>query len=121
MKFDIRDRSKKFAIRVIKLINKFSKELALQEIAHQLVRSACSIGANLEEADAASSRKDFFHKVSISYKEAKETRYWLDLILEAELLKNQSNIKEAEALRNEAIELSRILFTIFEKKDKNNC
>ena len=120
MKFDIRDRCKKFAIRSIKLINKFPKELALQEIARQLIRSASSIGANLEEADAASSRKDFFHKVSISYKEARESRYWLDLILEAEQLHNQANIKEAGALRNEAVELCKILYSIFGKKDKSN-
>ncbi|MFH1709674.1 MAG: four helix bundle protein [bacterium] len=118
MKFDIRERAKKFAVRVIGLINKLPKEIASQEIGRQLIRSGCSVGANLEEADAASSRKDFFYKVAISYKEARESRYWLEIILETKLLHNQSNIKEAETLQVEAVELSKILFSIMKGRNK---
>jgi len=118
MKFDIRDRAKKFAIRIINLIKKFPKDVAGHALGRQLIRSGTSIGANLEEADAASSRKDFFHKVSISYKEARESRYWLEIMLETELLNNQSNIKEAKALQVEAVELSKILYSILRGKIK---
>ena len=116
MKFDIRERAKKFAVRIIALVKKLPKDVAGFELGKQLIRSGMSIGANLEEADAASSRKDFFHKVSISYKEARESRYWLELIIDAKLVMNEINIKEVEDLKNEAIELSKILFTIIGNK-----
>lgn len=116
MKFDIRDRAKEFAIRIIKIVKKFPRDIAGHELGRQLIRSGTSIGANLEEADAASSRRDFIHKVSISYKEAKESRYWLDVVLASELLNNEANIKEAKSLRTEAVELSKILFTIVNPK-----
>jgi four helix bundle protein len=119
MKFDIRERAKKFAIRIVKLVKKFPRDISGHELGKQLIRSGTSIGANLEEADAASSRKDFLHKVSISYKEAKETRYWLEVILNSELFNHQSNIKEAESLHQEAEELCKILFSIINPKKKN--
>lgn len=57
----------------------------LYELASQLFRSGTSIGANVEEAQAAQSKKDFIAKLSISAKEARETRYWLKLIDETEI------------------------------------
>lgn len=119
MTFDIRDRAKNFAIRTIALIRKFPKDVVGHTLGRQLIRSATSIGANLEEADGASSRKDFTHKVSISYKEARESRYWLEIALESDLLNHQNNIIEAKALQSEAIELSKILYSIVNSK-KNN-
>ncbi|OGB89368.1 hypothetical protein A2625_07755 [candidate division WOR-1 bacterium RIFCSPHIGHO2_01_FULL_53_15] len=116
MAFDIRDRAKKFAIRSIALIRKFPKDVVGHTLGKQLIRSATSIGANLEEADAASSRKDFFHKASISYKEARESRYWLEIALESDLLNHQNNINEAKALQAEAVELSKILYSIINQK-----
>lgn len=82
----------------------------------QLMRSATSIGANLEEADAASSKKDFLHKASIAYKEARESRYWLEIALESGLLNHQDNLNEAKALQAEAVELSKILYSIINSK-----
>ncbi len=119
MKFDIRDRTKKFAIRTINLVKKFPKDVAGQTIGRQLIRSGTSIGANLEEADAASSKKDFSHKISISYKEARESRYWLEIILEANILNNQANIEEAKLLQKEATELNKILYSILNPKRQN--
>ena len=116
MKFDIRERTKKFGIRIVNLVKKFPKDIAGQELGRQLIRSGTSVGANLEEADAAATRKDFFHKTSISLKEAKESSYWLDVILDSKLLNNQSNIEEAKSLRSEAFELCRILFSIVNPK-----
>jgi four helix bundle protein len=118
MKFDIRDRTKRFAVRIVKFIKRFPKDVGGHELGRQFLRSGTSIGANLEEADAASSRRDFLHKASIAYKEAKESRYWLEIILESELLNNQSNIEEAKALQAEAVELSKILYSIINPKKK---
>jgi len=117
MIFDIRDRTRKFAVRIIKLVKNLPNDTSGREIGRQLLRAGTSIGANLEEADGASTRKDFFHKVSIAYKEARESEYWLALILESKLFNNPRNVKEAESLRKEAIELSKILFSITDGKN----
>ena len=116
--FDIRDRTKRFAIKTIALIKKFPKDVVGHTLGKQLIRSATSIGANLEEADAASSRKDFLHKVSISYKEARESRYWLEIALESGLLNHQDNVNEVKALQAEAVELSKILYSIINSRKK---
>jgi four helix bundle protein len=118
MKIDIRDRARKFAVRIISLVKKLPRDVAGYKLGDQLIRSGTSVGANLEEADAAPTRRDFFHKVSISYKEAKETRYWLELILESKLFININNINEAETLKNEALELSKILYSIHKAKNE---
>jgi four helix bundle protein len=118
MNFDIRQRTRAFAVRTISLLRKFPKDLAGQEIGRQLIRSSTSIGANLEEADASPTRKDFFNKISISYKEARETRYWLEVILESHMINNPSNIEEAKSLLAESVEISKILFSISKGKNK---
>jgi four helix bundle protein len=64
MAFDIRERTKKFAVRVISLVKKLPKDVAGYKLGDQLIRSGTSIGANMEEADASPTRKDFFHKKS---------------------------------------------------------
>ena len=120
MKIDIRDRAKKFGIKIIELVRKLPKDLAGQEIGRQLIRSGTSIGANLEEADASPTRNDFFNKVSISYKEARESRYWLEIILESRMINNPSNVTELKSLVTEAIEMSKILYSIFKGKNKKN-
>ena len=119
MKFDLRQRTRDFGVRIIKLVKKFPRDIASHELGKQLIRSGTSIGANFEEADAASSRKDFLYKCCISCKEAKETNYWLDIILRSEMINNIDNINEAKALAQEANELSKIFYTIYNpKKDK---
>jgi len=77
------------------------------EVGRQVVRSATSIGANVEEADAAESKRDFIHKMGIAQKEARETRYWLRII-KATLLDDD----EVQTLTKESDELVRILYTI---------
>jgi four helix bundle protein len=75
----IQEKSFDFALKIIGLYKLMieQKEFVLSK---QLLRSGTSIGANVEEASAAYSKKDFAHKMSISSKEARETRYWLKLI-----------------------------------------
>ncbi len=81
----IQTKSFDFALKIIK----FYKHCLDQNeylLSKQLVRSGTSIGANIEEATAAQSKKDFIAKMSISSKEARETRYWLKLFSESELI-----------------------------------
>lgn len=80
----IQKKSFDFAIDIVSLY----KELVKQKefvISKQLLRSGTSIGANIEEAIAGQSRKDFIHKMSIASKEARETRYWLRILNESDL------------------------------------
>ncbi|MDG5817083.1 four helix bundle protein [Chitinispirillales bacterium ANBcel5] len=77
-------------------------------IGRQILKSGTSIGANVEEAIGGQSRQDFFAKITIAYKEARETKYWLRLLKEGNLL--QANI--ADSLLNDCDELLRILTAI---------
>jgi len=70
----------------------------------------------MEEADGASTRKDFFNKVSIARKEARETRYWLKVVIGSEILNHASNIEEAKKLIEESTEIIKILSSIIKKK-----
>jgi four helix bundle protein len=108
-KFDIQERTFEFAVQVVKLVNRLPRSVAGIEIGRQVVRSATSIGSNVEEADAAESKRDFIHKMSIAHKEARETRYWLRIV-RAALLGDD----EVEILIQESDELVRILYTIIE-------
>ena len=108
-KFDIQERTFEFAVRVVKLVNRLPRTIAGVEVGRQIVRSATSVGSNVEEADAAESKRDFIHKMSIAHKETRETRYWLRVI-GAALLDDE----EVRALIQESDELVRILYTIVE-------
>ncbi len=78
--------TKQFAIRIIKLSSQLSSMPEGNVIRYQLVKSGTSIGANYREANRAVSRADFRNKISICEKEASETQYWLEIIMEANLL-----------------------------------
>ena len=75
----------KFTGRVIKLIDAITGSFSGKKIADQLVRSSTSVGANYEEAHGTGSRADFTNKLQIALKEARETRYWLSVVLESGL------------------------------------
>lgn len=81
----IQKKSFDFALSIIKLYKVLTKNNEWV-ISKQLLRSATSIGANVEEAIAGQSRKDFVHKMSIASKEARETRYWLKLLNQSKLV-----------------------------------
>ena len=80
------EKSFQFSLRIVKLFGHLKKNRVERELALQLLRSGTSIGANVEEAIGGASRKDFIHKLTIAYKEARETNYWLKLLKEAGLL-----------------------------------
>jgi len=102
----VKDKSFAFALDVIALYKKLQTEREFV-ISKQLLRSGTSIGANIEEAVAAQSRKDFLSKMCVASKEARETRYWLDLLKQSKLAK-----VELDDSLSKAEELIRILTSI---------
>jgi len=97
----IQQKSFDFALKIIELYGKLvrAKEFVISK---QLLRSATSIGANVEEAIAGQSKKDFLHKMAIASKEARETRYWLKLLDESQILKigYKTYLQEIESIIN---------------------
>ena len=88
-------------LRIIKLFKHLRQNKVERDLCLQLLRSGTSVGANAEEAIGGSSRKDFVHKLEISYREARETRYWIRLFKESELLEARladSFIKDVEEI-----------------------
>ena len=104
-KSDLKDRCFRFSLDVIKMIDSLPRKTSTRVIADQLVRSSTSIGANLVEAKASSSRLEYkkFHEISL--KSANETKYWLDLLREAGL----ADSKITSSLHNEATELANMI------------
>ena len=82
----IKDKSKAFAIRIVRLYRYLSEEKREWILSKQLMRSGTSIGANVVEALAAISKKDFLAKMYISFKECCETEYWLELLHDTDYL-----------------------------------
>ncbi|PRX51919.1 four helix bundle protein [Salegentibacter salegens] len=80
------DKTFKFSLDIISLFKKLQEEREFI-ISRQLLKSATSIGANVEEAIAAQSKRDFISKMSIASKEARETKYWLRLLEDSEITK----------------------------------
>ena len=106
-----------FSVKIIRFLDKLPKKKLYWTIGDQLLRSATSIGANIIEAQAASSRKDFTNFYNHSLKSANETKYWLCLLRDAGNLE----INTVEPLLQEAIELSKIIgASILTLKGKRN-
>lgn len=99
------DKSKKFALRIIKLYKYLSENKREHILSKQLLRSGTSIGANLKEAAFAQSRADFQAKLFISQKECAETEYWLELLHESDYI----NKSEFDSIYEDCQELMRLL------------
>ena len=113
----VKQKSYEFALRIIKLCMQL-KNKQHYELSSQLLRSGTSIGANVEEALAGQSRKDFFAKMAIASKEARESNYWLRLLRDAEICNDQKS-KILIELSEELIKiLTSIVKTGYEKKLK---
>ena len=106
--FDIKKRTYIFALNIIKFIKSMPKDFSAAALGKQLLRSGTSIGANIMEGQAASSKKDFINYHLHSLKSAKETKFWLSLIKDSEL----GSVEETSALLSESKELSRIIASI---------
>jgi four helix bundle protein len=112
----VQQKSFAFAIRVVnayKYLTEQKKEFVLSK---QLLRSGTSIGANVEEATGGQSKKDFIAKISICYKEARETKYWLNLLTATDYLDE----KLSKSLLDDAEELCKILSSILLTTKQNN-
>ena len=112
---EIQDRALEFGVEILKFAERLPKSQVGNVLVRQLVRSGTSIGANLEEADGASSKKDFINKVLISRKEARETRYWLQLMKKADYINSPNNKVLLDKLIKESYELMKILSAIANK------
>ena len=99
------DKSKEFAIRIVKLYQYLCEEKKEFILSKQLLRSGTSIGANLAESECAISRNDFLSKIYIALKETSETLYWLELLKKTDYLTES----QYESLRSDAEELRRML------------
>ena len=84
------DKSKAFALRIIRLYQYLKNEKSEYVLSKQLLRSGTSIGANVKEAIRGQSRADFYAKLNISLKEASETEYWLELLHESEYIEEKA-------------------------------
>ena len=108
-KFDLEERTYNFAKNVAIYVKTLQVNPINLKYIDQVVRSSGSVGANYIEANERLSKKDFLHRIKICRKEAKETAYWLRLIVDT----NSDKFSEGgNVLRNEAIELKKIFSTI---------
>ena len=104
----VQQKSYDFALKIIQLNKLLIATSHEYEIARQILKSGTSIGANAEEAIGAQSRRDFKAKLSISYKEARETHYWLRLLRDSKIIEN----KISEPLLKDCNELLKIIGSI---------
>ncbi len=86
----LKTKSYEFALRIVSITRQLADERREYVLTKQLLRSGTSIGANVEEANQAESRKDFVHKLSIALKEASETNYWLRLLRDSRTLETET-------------------------------
>ncbi|NDE85254.1 MAG: four helix bundle protein [Verrucomicrobia bacterium] len=100
-KQELEQRTKEFSLNLIRFLQSLPKNYLGEAMGRQLLKSGTSIGANCREANRAESKADFIHKLAIAEKEASETVYWLEMMLEAGIGGKQ----EALRLMQEAREL----------------
>jgi four helix bundle protein len=98
---DLKQRTKEFALRVIRLVEALPKGRTADILGKELLRSGTSVGANYRAACRARSNADFISKMGIAEEEADEWLYWMELLIEAEIVKSV----ELESLMKEANEL----------------
>ncbi len=112
----ISDKSKAFAIRIVKLYKYLCDEKREFVMSKQILRSGTSIGANIRETKNAQSKADFISKMNIALKEADETAYWLELLVETEYI----NKNQFDNIYSDCNELIRILTSIIKSIKVNS-
>ena len=110
------EKSKHFAVRIVKLSKFLQEEKHEFVLTKQLLRSGTSIGANIREGTQAASRADFTNKLSIALKESVETEYWLELLAETEYLSDA----EFQSIYQDNKELTRLLTAIINTTKQTN-
>jgi four helix bundle protein len=101
----IQQKSYLFSLEIIRICRELQSQEKEFVLSHQLLKSGTSIGANIEEAIGAQTKKDFYAKITISYKEARETHYWLRLCKDS----NIGNAKTVDMLLESCTEIIKIL------------
>lgn len=104
----IQTKSYQFAVKTVNLCRYLMEDKKEYILSKQLLRSGTSIGANIEEAIGGHSEKDFFAKLTIAYKEARESKYWLNLLRDTNYLKPD----ESQELLYDLEEILRIIGSI---------
>lgn len=112
---ELKRRTKQFALRIIKLVDALPKTTSGRAIGNQLVRCGTSVGANYRSACRGRSKAEFIAKLGIVEEEADESEFWLELLIDGEIMKKEL----VEPLRVEAGELTAI-FTSSIKSAKRN-
>lgn len=116
----VQTKSYAFAVRIVRLYQHLSGEKREFVLSKQVLRSGTSIGANVEEAIGGQSRADFMAKLSIAYKEARETTYWLRLLKDTDYL----TAAQFDSIHDDSVELCRIIAAIQkttkERRDANS-
>ena len=112
----IKARTYSFALAIVKLYKQITEENKEYVLSKQLLRRGTSIGANVTEADAAISRADFSAKISIAYKEAMETGYWLNLLHDSKFISTSDFNKMYE----DCTAICKILFAILKSSGRIN-
>lgn len=100
----VADKSKSFAIRIVKFYKYLCDEKKEFVLSKQILRSGTSIGANIRESKNAQSKADFISKMNIALKEADETAYWMELLWESEIIE-KSQVIDLYELNTELIKL----------------
>jgi len=113
--YDLRERTARFGEEIIDFVKSLKRDEVSRPLIGQIVRSGTSIGANYMEADGAESKKDFYHKIALSRKEAKETEHWLRMIKRA----NPEQSDGSKCLSQEAHELALIFSSILSSKKES--
>ncbi len=107
----LRERTKVFALRIIRLFGSLPKRIDAQVIGKQVLRSGTSVGANYREAQRSRSKAEFIAKIGDCLKELDETSYWLELLVESDIVQ----FKLLEPLQDECNQLLAIFTTISKK------
>lgn len=113
---DLIDRTKKYALRIIKLYSALPKDTVSQTLGKQLLRSGTSVGANYREGHRGRSKAEFIAKLGISLSELEETAYWLELLVESETFP-ETRLAE---IMDETNQLTAIFVTIIKKGRMKN-
>ncbi|MBA2431471.1 MAG: four helix bundle protein [Chthoniobacterales bacterium] len=108
---DLRDRTKEFALRVIRMFGSLPNSTEAQVLGKQALRSGTSVGANYREASRARSKAEFISKCGDCLREADETAYWLELLVDSKII----TASKLTPLRQETDELIAILVTILKR------
>ena len=112
---DLRERTKQFALRIVRLYTALPKTTEAQVLGKQVLRSGTSVGANYREACRARSGAEFVAKLGDCLKELDESAYWLELLVEAEIMPAE----KLAALQDETNQLTAIFVTIIKHKKQH--